>query len=317
MDLRQLSYVVAIADLGSFTQAADRCHVVQSALSHQVSRLETELGARLFHRTSRQVRLTPAGRALLPAARQCLEAADRARAEVSAATGLVRGRLSVGVIPTVAAVDVPAELTTFHAAFPDVRVRLLMGNSDDLIERVIHADLDLAFLGLPSERTVTGLADRVLLREHHVAVTASSHRLARTNGLSLSMLADEPFVDFPLGGPGRAQTDQAFAAAGLSREVMFEVSDPYMMANLIGKKLGVGLLPAGFASQLDGVVTAVVADAPSRAEHLVWSREAVSPAAAAFLQQLKTPPAEEPRAGSGIGRKRVGGGSSHARSMLT
>ena len=77
MDLQQLKYVVAVAELGTFTRAAERCFVVQSALSHQIAKLEQELGARLFHRTSRSVALTPAGAALLPAARECLSAAER------------------------------------------------------------------------------------------------------------------------------------------------------------------------------------------------------------------------------------------------
>src|SRR3954471_4813 len=87
MDLQQLRYVVAVAELGNFPRAAERCFVVQSALSHQVAKLEQELGTRLFHRTSRSVTLTPAGAALLPAARECLAAADRARMEVHAAAG--------------------------------------------------------------------------------------------------------------------------------------------------------------------------------------------------------------------------------------
>src|SRR5918994_1398598 len=87
MELQQMRYVVAVAETSSFTRAAERCLVVQSALSHQVARLERELGVRLFERTSRRVRLTPAGAAFLPAARQSLEAAERAAAEVAAAVG--------------------------------------------------------------------------------------------------------------------------------------------------------------------------------------------------------------------------------------
>lgn len=107
-----MRYVIAVAETNSFTRAAERCLVVQSALSHQIARLERELGAKLFERTSRRVRLTPAGAAFLPAARQCLGAAERAAAEVAAAVGEVRGRLMVGLIPTVAAVDLPGILRT-------------------------------------------------------------------------------------------------------------------------------------------------------------------------------------------------------------
>src|SRR3954453_8025852 len=107
MELHQLRYVLAVAETSSFTRAAERCLVVQSALSHQIARLERELGARLFERTSRRVRLTPAGAAFLPAAHQCLDAAQRAAAEVAAAVGQVRGHLRVAVIPVITAVDVP------------------------------------------------------------------------------------------------------------------------------------------------------------------------------------------------------------------
>src|SRR3954465_13889993 len=109
VELQQMRYVVAIAETSSFTRAAERCLVVQSALSHQIARLERELGARLFERTHRRVRLTPAAAppprvaASPPAPPQCLDAAERAAGEVAAAVGEVRGRLAVGLIPTVAA----------------------------------------------------------------------------------------------------------------------------------------------------------------------------------------------------------------------
>lgn len=286
VDLQQMRYVVAIAELGSFTRAAERCFVVQSALSHQVARLEQELGARLFHRTSRQVRLTAAGEAFLPEARRCLDAAERARAEVAAATGEIRGRLSVGVIPTVAAVDVPAALRIFHDRHPDVRVGLTMTSSDALVRRVSDGRLDLAFLGLPVATEVTGVQGRVLATDRHVAVVAPDHRFAAAKRLRLARLAEEVFVDFPAGSPGREQTDQAFDAAGITRDVAFEVADVHLMAALIRQRLGVALLPSSFVPGLTGLATIPVEGAPVRAEHLVWSRLGPTPAAAAFLEQL-------------------------------
>ncbi|MFC4784769.1 LysR family transcriptional regulator [Nocardioides sp. MAHUQ-72] len=286
MDLQQLRYVVAVAELGNFTRAAERCFVVQSALSHQVAKLEQELGARLFHRTSRMVRLTPAGEAFLPSARQCLLAADRARAEVAAATGEVRGRLAVGVIPTVAAVDVPSSLRSFHTRYPGVRVGLTTGASDALVRRVADGRLDVAFLGLPADAVVDGVRSHVLATDHHVAVLAPGHRLAAEGRLTLPQLAGEVFVDFPAGTSAREQTDRAFASQGLVREVAFEVTDVHLMAALIREGLGVGLLPAAFAPRLSGVDTVVVSDAPARAEHVVFSRLDPTPPAAAFLELL-------------------------------
>ena len=284
-----MRYVVAVAELGNFTRAAERCFVVQSALSHQVARLEQELGARLFHRTSRQVRLTAAGDAFLPQARRCLEAADRARAEVAAATGEIRGRLAVGVIPTVAAVDVPEALRIFHDRHADVRVGLVSGSSDALARRVADGRLDLAFLGLPIGSDVAGVQGRVLATDRHVAVVAPDHRFAAAKRLRLDRLAQEVFVDFPAGTPGREQTDQAFAAEGLSRDVAFEVADVHLMAALIRRRLGIALLPSSYAPSLADIATVPVDGAPARAEHLVWSRIGPSPAAGAFLDQLDIP----------------------------
>ena len=289
VDLRQLGYVVAVAELGSFTRAAERCFVVQSALSHQIARLEHELGARLFHRTSRRVRLTAAGEAFLPAARQCLEAAERARAEVAAATGEVRGKLSVGVIPTVAAVDLPGELRTFRDRHPHVRVSLLMGASDELVDEVARGTLDIAFLGLPDDVTVTGVRDHVLARDHLVAVVAPDHPLAGAAALGLERLAQEVFVDFPRGSGGRAQSDETFAAAGLVRDVAYEVLDAHLLGRLVRAGLGVGMLASTFAPQLPGLVTVAVDGAPTRVEHLVWTRHGPTPAAAALLGQLGVP----------------------------
>ncbi|MEU3013105.1 LysR family transcriptional regulator [Nocardia asteroides] len=289
MELQQLRYVLAVAETTSFTRAAERCLVVQSALSHQIARLERELGARLFERTSRRVRLTPAGAAFLPAARQCLEAAERAAAEVAAAVGEVRGRLAVGLIPTVAAVDLPAALREFRTRHPHVRISLRVGASEDLAEQVEQGTLDVAFLGLPSGAAPRGVAVRELARDRLVAVVAPEHALAGEPTVTLSRLAAEVFVDLPAGTAGRIQSDLAFAAAGLTRDVAFEVTTADYIARLVGQDLCVAMLPAAHAPHLAGVRTVEVVDAPTRVEYVVWSRVGRSPAASAFLAALDIP----------------------------
>lgn len=281
-----MRYVIAVAETNSFTRAAERCLVVQSALSHQIARLERELGARLFERTSRRVRLTAAGEAFLPSARHCLDAAERAGAEVAAAVGEIRGRLTVGVIPTVAAVDVPAALQTFHQRYPHVRIGLRVGASGLLVEQVKDSAIEVAILGLPVSDRPEGVGTCELGRDDLVAVVAPGHPLASASEVDLSRLASEVFVDFPAGTAGRAQTDQAFAAAGLHRDVAFEVTAADFMARLIHQGLGVALLPSQYVPNLTGVVTVAVTDAPARIEHLIWNRFTVTPAAKAFLEVL-------------------------------
>lgn len=284
MELQQMRYVVAVAEHRNFTRAAESCFVVQSALSHQVARLEQELGARLFHRTSREVRLSAAGEAFLPVARQCLDAADRAVAEVAAATGEVRGELAVGVIPTVAAVDVPAALQALRERHPAVRVRLTSGDSDAFVRQVGEGALDVAFLGLPAGREPAGVSSRLLARDRHRVVVAPGHRLAGRRRLRLEQLAEEVFVDFPAGTPGRRQSDLAFAGAGLERRVAYEVSDVLLMARIVRAGLAVGLLASTFVEQLPDLVAVPLDRAPVRTEHVVWSGFGPSPAAAALLR---------------------------------
>src|SRR5437868_6329956 len=289
MELQQLRYVIAVAETNSFTRAAERCLVVQSALSHQIARLERELGARLFERTSRRVRLTPAGTAFLPAARQCLDAADRAASEVAAAIGEVRGRLAVGLIPTVAAVDIPAALRDFRHQYPHVRISLRVGGSDMLTEQVRQGALDVAFLGLPTTAHPQGVNARALAHDRLVAVVAPDHPLAGEQTVSLRRLTEEVFVDLPANTPGRAQSDLAFSAAGLTRDVAFEVTTAEFMVRLAVEGLCVALLASAYVSQLTGLTTIEITDAPTRVEYAIWSRDGHTPAATAFLTLLNIP----------------------------
>ncbi|MDT0266520.1 LysR family transcriptional regulator [Streptomyces sp. DSM 44915] len=290
VELQQLRYVVAVAETNSFTRAAERCLVVQSALSHQIARLERELGARLFERTSRRVRLTAAGAAFLPAARQCLDAAERAVAEAAAAVGEVRGRLAMGLIPSVAAVDLPGALREFRRRHPRVRVSLRVGASDELVDQVRAGEIEVAFLGLPTTARLKGVEARELARDRLVAVLAPDHPLATAGQVSLRGLASEVFVDLPARTAGRAQSDLAFSAAGLSREVAFEVTNVDYLARLVAEGLGIALLPAAYVPQLTGVTTVEVTEAPARVEYVIWNETGPTPAAAAFLAVLDLPP---------------------------
>ncbi|MBQ0868685.1 MULTISPECIES: LysR family transcriptional regulator [Streptomyces] len=296
MELQQLRYVVAVAETGGFTRAAERCHVVQSALSHQLAKLEKELGARLFDRTSRRVALTPAGEVFLPAARQSLEAAERAAAEVAAATGEIRGTLALGAISTIASVDLPRLLRDFHTRYPQVRISLTSSRSEMLVEEVRRGTLDLAFLGVTPAFRTKGVRSRTLVRDHHVVMVAPDHPLAQEGTrepLELARLAEETFVDFAAGSHARAQTEEIFAAAGLHREVAFEVSHWEFLVGLVRNGMGITLLPSAFVSQLSGVRVLPVRDGPQREERLVWSATRLTPAGTAFLRELGVTAEEE------------------------
>lgn len=290
MELQQMRYVVAVAETRNFTRAARQCLVVQSALSHQIARLEKELGAKLFERTSRRVELTAAGAAFLPAARQALEAADRARAEVTAAGGELRGRLALGAIPSVGALDLLGTLQDFRTHHPRVQISLQIGTSGDLVDDIRQGRLDIAFLGLPADTAPRGVMARELGRGELVVVVSPTHPLAGARDIDAARLGDELFVDFPAGSAGRAQSDQAFTAAGVHREVAFEVVAVDYFVELIRRDLCIGLLPASIVAAYPGLGIATLRDPPRRAEYVAWGQRTPGPAAAAYLAALGVVP---------------------------
>ncbi len=285
-----MRYVVAVAETRNFTRAAELCSVVQSSLSHRIAGLERELGVKLFARSSRRVQLTSAGAAFVAGARECLAAADRAVADAAAATGVVRGRLSVGVIVTAAAVDVPDLLRRYRDQYPDVRVVLRSGRSDEMAAAIRNGDLDIAFLGLPEGERPSGVETIALDHDQHVLVVPAGHRLVGTPRVTLPEITEETFVDFVAGTPARAQSDQAFTDAGLVRDVAYEVGVVELMTRLIARGLGIALMPSAFIRPLAAgdpeLALVPVVDGPRRVEYLAWSRFSPSPATRAMLGVL-------------------------------
>nr|WP_240921289.1 LysR family transcriptional regulator [Microbacterium excoecariae] len=281
--MQHLRYVLALAEHGSFTRAAAACHVTQSALSHQIAALEAELGARLFTRGAREARPTEAGRALLPHASAALAAVRRARDDVAAAQGVVRGTLRIGVIPTTVAVDIPQAVRAFRARHPAVRAELSLGSSDEMIAQIVGGDLDVAFLGLRADVSPAGVAARELRRERLVTVLGPGHPLAHRRRLAIAELDGSVFVDFPAGTPGRAQTDHAFDAAGIRRDIAFEAWHADHILGLVAADLAVAMLAPAVAEGAPGVVAIPTTGAAERVEHLAWHATDPSPAARAFV----------------------------------
>lgn len=290
-----MRYVVAVAEERSFTRAARRCFVVQSALSHQIKALERELGVTLFARTSRRVEPTAAGRAFLTAARASLEAADRAVAEASAAAGQVRGTLRLGIIPSVTALDLPAVLGSFYRAHPAVGIRVRGGGSHELVNDLTRGEVDVAILGMPESAAPTQVATRELARERHVAVLPAGHRLAGRRLLRLADLAEEAFVDFPAHSPGRSQSDLAFREAGIEREVPFEAATVELILGLVREGLAITLLSPALVPADAALRSVQVAGGPTRVQYLAWSDFNPTPVARAFVAHVLPAPVQPPR----------------------
>jgi len=288
MDLQQLRYVVEVASQSSFTRAAERCFVTQSALSHQIAALERELGQRLFVRSSRSVRTTDAGEAFLIHARAAVLAVDEAREAAAAAVGRVVGTLRLGVIPTARAVSVPEVISRFRAAHPDARVELTVGNSDTLADAVRRGALDVALLGLREGASPRGVAARELGRERLAVAVPPTHRLAARRWVRLADLDGEVFADFPAGTSGRAQGDAAFAASGIARDVAFEADSSELILGLVSVGLAVALLsPSVIAESSTDAVAVDLGDGPLRIQYVAWDDRAPRAVAVAFLRVVE------------------------------
>jgi LysR family hydrogen peroxide-inducible transcriptional activator len=192
MEVHQLRYFVAVAQLGSFSRAAERCFVSQPSLSQQIQKLERGLGQRLFERLGRQVRLTGAGQMLLERATAILAALDDAERRIRETGEQTGGRLVVGVIPTIAPYLLPPVLKRFLREFPLVEVTVDEEVTARLIEAVATAELDLAVLALPvpDDR----LKVEPLFTEQLYLTVDRRHRLAKQRSITLDDIREERFV---------------------------------------------------------------------------------------------------------------------------
>src|SRR5947207_9639997 len=149
MELHQLRYFCAVAETGSFSRAAEQSHVSQPSLSQQILKLEDELGARLFDRLGRSVRLTELGKTFLPRAHAVLRELEAAKGDVVEGKEFIGGPVSVGVIPTVGPYFLPARLTAFSRKFRPVRPTVVAAITPIILHRLRAGTIDVAILPLP------------------------------------------------------------------------------------------------------------------------------------------------------------------------
>jgi DNA-binding transcriptional LysR family regulator len=221
--------------------------MVQSAVSAGIRALERDLGATLLERSSRPVRLTPAGLALLPQARNALDAVRAARDAVDEVTSGLRGSIGIGTMLSLGRIDLASVLGTFHRRHPGItmRVRVSPAGSRGLAAWLLEGELDVAFASFAGPPPA-GLTARDLTSTPMVALVPAGHPLADRGRLRLADLAGEAFVDFPGGYATRDLTDRAFAALGVARRVAVEITGIESLSGFVRAGLGVTIMPASF-----------------------------------------------------------------------
>jgi LysR family transcriptional activator of glutamate synthase operon len=287
MELRQLRYVEAVARHRHFTRAAEELHVAQSALSHQVRKLETELGTELFERTSRSVAPTEAGEAVAARARRVLAEVDGVRDEVDELQGLVRGRIAVGALLPAGELDVPRLLAGFATAHPGVEVGLREGTAADMARYLDQDEVDAAFsllAGDPAE----GIVAEILSDDELVAIFPPGSAPGR-GPVAAAILAARP-VAVPRGGSAINRAfERWLAEAEEEGTVSLESGDPFLLRSLVSVGFGAGAIPRSL-TRLEGPPIEVRSLRP--AVHLpvalLWrERRHQSPAARAFIDYVR------------------------------
>jgi DNA-binding transcriptional LysR family regulator len=282
MDLRQLSYFVAVAEEGQFTRAATRVSVAQPAVSAQIRRLERELGQALFHRDQRAVRLTAAGEALLPHARAALAAADRGRDEIASLRDLLHGRLRVAVAGPVDYRFAEA-LGDFHRAHPAVEISVTQEHNEPLLEAVARGDVDAAIVGIGAQPLPPRIRTRVVATEPLVLAVRHGDPLSRRRTVGLAHLREQPMITLVRGSGLRTVLENACREAGFVPRIAAEAGELSFLVELAAEGLGVAVLPSSATEGADLAVLKITRPRLQRRTALAWNESVTSPAGHAFI----------------------------------
>jgi LysR family transcriptional regulator, transcription activator of glutamate synthase operon len=287
MDLRQLRYLVALAEELNFTRAAAAEHIAQPALSQQIRRLEEEVGVGLVERTTRKVALTEAGELLAVRARRILAELAIAREELEALRGVDVGHVTIGAIHTMGPIDLSLALAVFHEAHPGVALTVREQASEECAELLRADDLDLAFLSVTERVESHELALHQLISEELMVLLPRGHALAARARVRMAELAQEHFISFRQGARLRELLFAAGRDAQFEPRVTLESNEAQRIRALVSRGLGVAILPRSDAMvpAQDIVAVPIVDPVLRRDITLAWrAGRRQSPATAAFLE---------------------------------
>lgn len=283
MDVRQISYVLAVADEGGFTRAAETLRISQPALSEAIRRVERELGTPLFHRVGRGVTLTPAGETFVFQGRQVVRDFGNLRSAVDAIAGLRAGHLDLVALPTLAVDPVSELVGAFRLEHPNITVRIAEPEDDaDAVAMIESGRSEIGLLELPVKSA--RLLSEVLLAQEIVAVCPPATRLPRGR-LSINTLSTMWLVTTRIGTSSRRLVEDAFADEGLHPKIAVETEQREALIPLVLAGAGSALLPRVIADEgrSHRAVVARLRVPIQRRIGVVYRRGPSSPAGQAFI----------------------------------
>jgi len=295
--IRQLEYITAVDDQGTFQAAADSCHVSQPGLSAQVRQLEETLDLRIFERGRKPILLTPRGREIIRRARAVLTAVEELKESARSSSETLSGELRLGVIPTVAPYLLPDVLPPVRRAYPALQLEFHEAETAELVDALDRGELDLLLLAL--EAPLGDLQTRPLFGDDFLLAVPPGHRLAERKRVRESDLAGEEILLLEDGHCLRSQALAICSRAGASELGDFRASSLATLISMVAGGAGVTLLPAMAARRratLDADLRLVPFGKPVPARTIGFAWRTTSPREEEFdeLARLFLPP-ERPK----------------------
>ena len=287
MELKDLRSFLAVAQHGNMSRAATALHVSQPALSEQIRKLEDDLGAPLFARTSRGVVLTDAGQALLPQARAVLAQADVAVEAVHMVAHGIAGTLTLGFIDSAALGIVPPLIRAFTARYPNVKLRLRELGTQQQLKAIEAGDIDVGIVRGPIWND--GRVGQRLATEPLLVALPAQHRLAGAASVKLGDLRDEGFITYPAdrGAALYEETMRLCHEAGFDPAIVQEANEIATICALVDAGLGVAVVPSSVdVIALSGVVYRVLEPHAELERWAVWRDGAQTGVVRAFVATL-------------------------------
>ena len=240
MTLTQLSYMIAVAEAGNFTVAAEQVFVTQPTLSMQIQKLEDELGVQIFNRTKKPIRLTKVGEQILKQARNILAEAKRMDDIVAQEKGFIGGEFKLGIIPTVMPTLLPMFLNNFINKHPKINLKIQELNTDSIITQLKEGKIDAGIAATPLK--YDNIEERPLYYEPFVGYIPEQHRLNKVEQLSQEDLQDENILVLE---EGHCFRNQALSFCSLKKNNAFDLKSGSFetLINLSNEGLGMTLVP--------------------------------------------------------------------------
>jgi LysR family cyn operon transcriptional activator len=287
MELRHIRYFVRAAELLHFTHAAESLYISQPTLSTHIQQLEEEIGAPLFDRVGRNVRLTQAGCAFLIHALQVSKELDIAKAEIAELSGLLTGSLRLAALPLFGQELLPTWLAGFHTQYPQIQILARAGSHQQFQKELLAGDIDLALSFLSTESD--GLDSLLLFSEPAIFIVSNEHPMASKVTVRLKDVCSVPLATVGKSSPARKQFDHACVEKKLTPNIMVEMSDIRGILEIVKRgNAGTVLIPRVLKDHI-GLKDIPIQDAQMQIDFgVLWrSQGNLSPPAKAFLAYIK------------------------------